>query len=122
MPSVNRFIAVPVLTVPVLAVVASVASIAVQGFAYGISNNVFHVPLVLHDFALPQFKDDLFQQTLPRFASPVFPALSLVATRDTLPAWFFALHAATIPVDARVYLCPLLITGKLCLPLSVQSL
>lgn len=89
MPSRSRTFAVPI-----LALVASVASMVVQGFAYGVSNNVFHIPLVLHDFALPQFAGDAFQQTLPRFASPVFPALSLVATRDSLVAWFFGLHVA----------------------------
>ena len=81
-------------SVPVLALVGTLATLAVQGFAYGVSNNVFHIPLVLHDYALPQFAHDAFQQSLPRYVSPVFPALSLVATRDNLPALFLALHVA----------------------------
>ena len=83
----------PALVLPALALLGTLATIAVQGFTYGVSNNVFHIPLILRDFDLPQFANDAYQQTLPRYVSPIFPALSLVATRDTLPALFLALHA-----------------------------
>lgn len=80
-------------SLPLLALFGTVATIAVQGFAYGVGNNIFNIPLVLHDFDLPQFARDAYQQTLPRYVSPLFPALSLVATRETLPLLFLALHA-----------------------------
>lgn len=83
----------PLLALPLLALLGTLATIAVQGFAYGVSNNVFHIPLILRDFDLPQFANDAYQQTLPRYVSPIFPALSLVATRESLPALFLALHA-----------------------------
>ena len=81
------------LPLPVFALLATLVSIAVQGFAYGVSNNVFHIPLILHDYAQPGFATDAYAQTLPRYVSPVFPALSLVATRDTLPTLFLVIHA-----------------------------
>ena len=81
------------LPLPLLALLATLVSIAVQGFAYGVSNNVFHIPLILHDYAQPGFAHDAFAQTLPRYVSPVFPALSLIATRDNLPTVFLLVHA-----------------------------
>ena len=80
-------------SLPLLALLGTLVTIAVQGFAYGVSNNIFHIPLVLHDYALPQFANDAYQQTLPRYVSPIFPALSLVATRENLPFLFLAMHA-----------------------------
>lgn len=85
--------AFPLLAFPLLALLATVVSVAVQGFAYGVSNNVFHIPLILHDYAQPGFANDAYAQTLPRYVSPIFPALSVIATRDNLPTLFLLVHA-----------------------------
>ena len=76
-----------------VAFVATLVSIGIQGFKYSISNNEFHIPLVLRSYELPQFAHDAFMQTLPRYTAPLFPLLSPFATEGRLPFLFFGLHA-----------------------------
>ena len=76
------------------AVTLALASVLVQGFDYGVSNNIFHVPYVLRWDALPGFAGDAFYQTLPGFASGLLWLLRGVVSESTLPGVFLSLHVA----------------------------
>src|ERR1700744_5896448 len=75
---------VPVLLCAVLAAVSA----QLQGFEFGIDNNVFHIPIVLHWYDLPQFSNDVVMQSLRRYATPVFPILGLFADDTNIAAIF----------------------------------
>jgi hypothetical protein len=75
--------------------VLAAASIALQGFQFGLNNNLFHIPIVLRWYDLPQFAGDPVIQSLRRYSTPVFPALSLVATEANVRGLFLACHVAT---------------------------
>jgi hypothetical protein len=76
-----------------IAVVAlSVVSIYVQGFGFGISNNVYHIPITLGLIDLPQFADDAFYQSLHGFVSPVWPLLSTFTNEGNIQTVFFVCH------------------------------
>lgn len=74
------------------AAVLALASVLVQGFAFGVSNNIFHVPYVLRWDALPAFAGDAFYQTLPGFASGLLWLLRGVVSEPMLPTVFLFLH------------------------------
>ena len=80
---------------PALCLILAVASVAAQGFAFGVDNNLFHIPIVLRWYDLPQFADDAFIQSLRRYATPVFPALSLVSDESNIRTVFLVCHVAT---------------------------
>ena len=80
---------------PALCLILAFASITVQGFAFGVDNNLFHIPIVLRWYDLPQFAHDAFIQSLRRYATPVFPALSLVSDEGNVRAVFLACHLLT---------------------------
>lgn len=71
------------------------ASIGLQGFQFGVDNNLFHIPIVLRWYDLPQFADDAFIQSLRGYATPVYPLLSLVATEANILAVFLGAHLLT---------------------------
>jgi hypothetical protein len=73
----------------------AVLSWRLQGFAFGIDNNVFHIPIVLHWFDLPQFARDPAIQSLRGYATPVYPLLGLVANEGNVATFFFAAFLAT---------------------------
>ncbi|MFC7554797.1 hypothetical protein ACFQU7_25150 [Pseudoroseomonas wenyumeiae] len=79
----------------VLATLAGAISIGLQGFAFGINNNVFHIPIVLGYQHLAQFAGDPAIQSLNRFASPIYPALALVADEGNIEGLFLACHILT---------------------------
>ena len=79
----------------VLAVLAAMLSIGIQGFEFGINNNVFHIPLVLGFDGLPQFADDPVIRSLRRFVSPVYFFLVAVADEHNVAAIFFLCHFVT---------------------------
>lgn len=66
-----------------------------QGFSFGIVNNVFHVPIVLRWWELPQFQNDAMVQSLAYFTAPIYWLLGLVLTEDTIEAGFLVMHAVT---------------------------
>jgi hypothetical protein len=78
-----------------LAVLAAAVSISLQGFAFGINNNVFHIPIVLGYQHLGQFADDPAIQSLSRFVSPIYPALALVADEQNIESLFLGCHMLT---------------------------
>jgi hypothetical protein len=69
--------------------VAAALSIALQGFEFGIDNNVFHIPIVLRWYDLPQFAGDPLIQSLRHYATPVYPFLSLFADAENIRSIFF---------------------------------
>jgi hypothetical protein len=91
---------------------ATAVSLGLQGFAFGVSNNAFHVPIVLGWFDLPEFADDTFHGSLRRFVSVVWPALRAITTEDNIVNVFFGAHvisrasalAAILYVLRRVHL------------------
>lgn len=78
-----------------LACLAAVLSIVLQGFEFGINNNVFHIPIVLRMYDLPQFAHDPMIQSLHKFVSPVYPLLAHVSTEANIAFVFFACHLLT---------------------------
>lgn len=55
-----------------IAAVASILSLLHTGFAFGVDNNVFHLPILARLYDEPQFRDDAFIQSLRHFASGVW--------------------------------------------------
>jgi hypothetical protein len=80
---------------PVVCLALAVLSIWLQGFQFGVDNNVFHLPIVLRWYDLPQFADDPVMQSLRRYATPVFPALGLISNEHNISAVFRVAHLAT---------------------------
>lgn len=74
---------------------AALISVAVQGFLFGVGNNVFHIPLVLRWADDPVFADDQFVQSLENFVSPVWLGIRLVATESNVESVFYLLHILT---------------------------
>lgn len=70
-------------------------SVALQGFHFGNNNNLFHIPIVLRWYDLPQFAHDPFIQSLRRYSTPVFPALSLVSTEADIRTVFLVCQLIT---------------------------
>jgi hypothetical protein len=56
----------------VLAAIASALSLLHKGFVFGIENNVFHLPIVAGLYDEPQYRDDIFIQSLRHFSSGVW--------------------------------------------------
>jgi hypothetical protein len=79
-------------TVGFLSLVGALASIAVQGFEFGINNNVFHIPYVLRLYDDPVYATDPFYQSLKYFVSWVWPIVSLAVTPENIATVFFIAH------------------------------
>ena len=77
-----------------LATIAAICSVVLQGFNFGISNNIFHIPIVLRFYDMPQFAHDAYVQSLRNFVSPVYGLLALAATEHSVGALFLASHLA----------------------------
>jgi len=75
-----------------LVLLATALSVLRTGFVFGISNNVYHVPLVLEWTALSAFADDAFYATLGKFTSVVWPLVGAVASESNAGLVFFAGH------------------------------
>lgn len=55
-----------------LAAITAALSLAYKGFLFGIENNVFHLPIVGGLYDEPQYRDDVFIQSLRYFSSGVW--------------------------------------------------
>jgi hypothetical protein len=83
---------------------AGMLSVWLQGFEFGTQNNVFHIPIVLRWYDLPQFAGDPFIQSLRNYATPVYPFLSLLADPANIRMIFFgALLLARIVTFFALY-------------------
>jgi hypothetical protein len=75
--------------------ILGLVSAHLQGFEFGIDNNVFHIPIVLHWYDLPQFSDDPIIQSLRGYTTPVFPFLGLFTDASNIAAVFHAAFLLT---------------------------
>lgn len=71
---------------------ASFLSLIRTGFAFGISNNVYHIPFVLGWAQWPAFAGDAFYASLTKFATVVWPIVGLVANESNAGLVFFICH------------------------------
>jgi len=78
----------------VAVVLATVVSLTLHGFEFGVSNNTFHIPYVLRWDELEKYSDDAFYQTLPRFYSAFWWVVRVFASEQDLPQLFLGLHVA----------------------------
>jgi hypothetical protein len=67
-----------------LAAVACVLALLRTGYAFDISNNTFHIPIVLRFADMTQFMDDSFVLSLQQFFSSIYPLLSLARISQTM--------------------------------------
>gem|GEM_PF-2053968 len=80
-------------TLLMLAAGGAWASILVQGYEFGMSNNAFHIPYVLDLPKLDQFADDAFYQSLKYYVSGVWPLLREIVNESNIEQVFFVAHA-----------------------------
>ena len=78
-----------------LALALGIASVAVQGFVFGVFNNVYHIPFVLRLPRDPLFASDPFYQSLRFYASGVWVVLRSIASERNVEALFLACHIAS---------------------------
>lgn len=87
---------------PVLLAIAAAIATALlvlsTGFRFGVSNNIYHIPLVLDYANLPQFAHDQFYQDLRWIVSLVWPLERLFATETNLHTLFFASYIVALGV------------------------
>lgn len=87
--SSNRKVAATAL---IVLLIATMSSVALHGFDYPVYNNLFHVPIVLDFAGSAEGPADLYIESLDRYVSGVWVALSLVATESNIYALFLGLH------------------------------
>jgi hypothetical protein len=75
--------------------VGAIGSVLAQGFEFPTNNNIFHLPIVLDYANSIEGPVDVFHQSLGRFASGFWPALSLVSTETNAYSVFLGFHIAT---------------------------
>jgi hypothetical protein len=79
-----------------VAAVATAVTLATTGFAFGVSNNLYHLPYVLNYAVLPQFAHDQFYQDLGYIVSYVWPLERLLATESNVWAVFLASYSVAL--------------------------
>lgn len=71
-----------------LAILAGMLSVCLSGYAFGIGNNLFHLPIVAGLPDMPQFEEDMFIQSLHHFSSGLW--MLLEGADQIVPAyWLF---------------------------------
>ena len=70
-------------------------SVSATGNAFGVWNNVFHIPIVLGWDSDPMFRDDAFYASLSRFTSVVWPIVKVFTTEENVRDVFAALQYAS---------------------------
>ncbi len=78
-----------------LAAAASCLSLIITGYAFGHINNIFHLPILLSLYDLPQYENDVFIQSLRHFSSGVWMILGGLGEYVYAPVLFFILLAAS---------------------------
>ncbi|MCC6470267.1 MAG: hypothetical protein IT563_18245 [Alphaproteobacteria bacterium] len=78
-----------------LLLLAAVASVAIQGFAFPTANNSYHIPIVLDYFDSPEGPHDDFHAKLGNFVSYFWIVISWVASEENLKENFLAVHIAS---------------------------
>lgn len=75
-----------------LITIATTLSIIRTGFAFGIGNNVFHIPLVLNWESLSAFEGDAFYLSLNKFVSIVYPLIKIFSNASNIETVFLVAH------------------------------
>lgn len=89
-----------------IAVFASAISVLRSGFVFGLTSNLYHLPIVAGLYNEPQYRDDGFIQSLRYFASGVWLMLSGVERYvDGVPLLFFVLFFLSRLVSFVGLLC-----------------
>ncbi|MCK1744561.1 hypothetical protein IVA80_28035 [Bradyrhizobium sp. 139] len=89
-----------------VAVFASAISVLRTGFVFGLTSNLYHLPIVAGLYDEPQYHDDGFIQSLRYFASGVWLTLSGVEKYfDNVPLLFFVLFFLSRLVSFVGFLC-----------------
>lgn len=70
-------------------------SVSATGNAFGVGNNVFHIPIVLGLSSDPMFRDDAFYASLSRFTSVVWPIVKVFTTEENVRDVFASLQYAS---------------------------
>jgi len=65
------------------------ASIAITGFLFGVSNNVFHIPYVLRLSESQEFAGDAFYSSLEHFSSIIWPPLRFISNQSNIELVFY---------------------------------
>ena len=78
------------------AALATIAHLAVRGFAFGVLNNIYHVPFVLRLYDAPAFASDAFYQSLRGYVSLVWPVVRLFATERNVESIFLGGHVLAL--------------------------
>lgn len=76
----------------ILPLAATLISVTVTGFQFGINNNVFHIPYVLRYRELEIFHNDAFYNSLEKFTSLIWPVLRSASTEENVEQVFFIAH------------------------------
>lgn len=87
-------------------ILAGYAVILLTGFYFGINNNVYHIPYVLHFTSNPEFLHDAYYRSMDNFTSIVWPLVRLFATEDNVEQVFYiaCLFSRIMAFAALVYL------------------
>ncbi|MHC2625264.1 hypothetical protein ACVIW2_007296 [Bradyrhizobium huanghuaihaiense] len=89
-----------------VAVFASAVSVLRTGFVFGLTNNLYHLPIVAGLYNEPQYADDRFIQSLRYFASGVWLILSGVERYfDNVPLLFLVLFFLSRLLSFVGFLC-----------------
>ena len=89
-----------------VALFASAISVLRTGFVFGLTNNLYHLPIVAGLYNEPQYQDDGFIQSLRYFASGVWLVLSGAEKYfDNVPLLFFILFFLSRLVSFVGFLC-----------------
>lgn len=78
----------------ILLFVATLSSMAWQGFDFPVDNNAFHVPIVLDYAHSAEGPADAFHRSLDRYVSGLWPLLAPVASESNVYALFLGIHIA----------------------------
>jgi hypothetical protein len=89
-----------------VAAFAAVISVFRTGYVFGITNNLYHLPIVADLYNEPQYHDDGFIQSLRYFASGVWLALGGVEKYfNNIPLLFFLLFFISRLISFVGFLC-----------------
>jgi hypothetical protein len=102
----------PSFAIVLMTLLAAVLSLAVTGFQFGVSNNVFHIPYVLGLERHSTFSGDAYYESLDRFTSWIWPIIRSVASEQTIEEVFFSAHVLS-RVAAVAAICWLFISNGL---------
>lgn len=101
----------PLIWLAICATLVALGSILFQGFSFPVVNNAFHVPLVLNYAGTPEGPHDAFHQSLTRFVSGFWVAVSWIVNDRTIATVFLILQFAIRTFALFIFLLMLRAAG-----------